>query len=83
MEQHNSVCKICQKQIIFDSSQHESRNLALASELRWALCCGENGEVQRSISAGPTVRKCNLLWLTIGKYGVLGPMFLCKVVFCQ
>ena len=43
MEQHNSISKVCQQQIIFDSSQHESQNVALASERGWAVCCGENG----------------------------------------
>jgi hypothetical protein len=41
MDQHNSISKVCQQQMIFDSSQHESRNLAVASERGWALCCGE------------------------------------------
>ena len=47
MGQHNSVSKVCLMQIIFDVSQHESRNLALASEREWVVCCGENWEVKK------------------------------------
>ena len=58
MGQHNLVSKVCLIQIIFNVSQHESRNLALTSEREWVVCCGERGEVKVQCTVVQSLGPC-------------------------